>query len=158
MIVSATLTRHGWYVVTNQTGLEPLSGNWTTSLQTADKDARITDEFSNGVFVFTAARNHGIDGSGQSFPANTGQMERITVTRHSLHPIAVSTEIHPDSSSVDLTWASMPTHSYSIHHSTDLQTGFSIIQEGIPATPPFNTFHDDRPEAAGGFWRITKDP
>jgi hypothetical protein len=77
--VTAHLSSQGWRVSTNQKGLAPLSGNWTTSLQTVNNDASITDEFANGVFIFTAARNHGIDGSGLAYTPNTGRMGRITV-------------------------------------------------------------------------------
>jgi len=96
IVVTATFTRNGWSVSTNQAGLAPISGNWTTSLQATGKDARITDEFENGVFLFTAARNHGIDGSGKSFTPNTGEMDHVTVVRGAALPAVATPVIVPD--------------------------------------------------------------
>jgi alpha-L-fucosidase len=82
LTVTATLTRNGWRVTTSQAGFTPLAGNWTTDLIRTGNNASISDEFANGVFLFTAGRNHGIDGSGDSYTPNSGRIEKVTVVRN----------------------------------------------------------------------------
>lgn len=82
IICSATLKTSGWSVSLNQdVGGAKLSGNWTTDCQKNGRDASITDEFNDSVYVMAFGRNQGITGSmgDQSYPTNTGWLERIQV-------------------------------------------------------------------------------
>ena len=37
---------------------------------------------------------------------------------------------------------------YTLHKSTNLQAGFRVLADNLPATPPLNTFTDHNPDAA----------
>jgi hypothetical protein len=52
-------------------------------------------------------------------------------------------------------WVSVTNHLYTVHHSTNLLTGFSVLQTGIPATPPLNTYTDTVNGAATKFWKVS---
>lgn len=45
-------------------------------------------------------------------------------------------------------WSSVAGKTYTIHKSTNLQAGFTVLQEGIAATPPMNTYDDPAPQEA----------
>lgn len=77
--VTVKLDDQGWSVSTNQTGVAPVAGNWTTDLISGSNDASISDEFASGVFLFTAGRNHGIDGTNNPFAKNSGSIESVKV-------------------------------------------------------------------------------
>ena len=45
-------------------------------------------------------------------------------------------------------WTSVAGKTYTLHKSTNLQAGFSVLADNLPATPPLNTFTDPNPNAA----------
>ncbi len=45
-------------------------------------------------------------------------------------------------------WSSVAGKTYTIHKSTNLQAGFTVLEDGIAATPPVNTYDDPTPEGA----------
>ena len=55
-------------------------------------------------------------------------------------------------------WSSITTHLYSIHYSTNLASGFQLIQSNIPATPTVNSYTDSATAVPQKFWKITTDP
>lgn len=61
-------------------------------------------------------------------------------------------EQHPDGK--ELTWNSQWGLNYIVYRATNLVEGFSAIQYGIPATPPFNTWIDTNAPASGVFYYI----
>ena len=52
-----------------------------------------------------------------------------------------------------LRWPSVSDRVYELQRATDLVGGFSVLTNGLAATPPFNTFTDQT--AAQGFYRVT---
>jgi MYXO-CTERM domain-containing protein len=77
--VTLSVTDSRWTVTTNQTGVAPVTGNWTSDLIRDTNNASITTEFQNGAFIFTAGRNHGISTPPPaSYTPNSGEMESVT--------------------------------------------------------------------------------
>lgn len=58
---------------------------------------------------------------------------------------------------VTLKWNSEPDQTYSIFHSGNLEDGFLLLQGGIPATPPMNTYTDNIEGISVRFWKIIVD-
>lgn len=56
-----------------------------------------------------------------------------------------------------LRWASVSNSLYSVHQSTNLQSGFSVLRAHIPATPPQNTYTDTVSGVWMMFWKVTKE-
>ena len=50
--------------------------------------------------------------------------------------------------SPSLQWTSVAGKTYTIHKASDLSSGFTILQDNIPATPPLNTYTDPVPGTA----------
>jgi len=59
---------------------------------------------------------------------------------------------------VVLRWSSVTNHLYTIHASTNLLTGFSVLQGNVAATPPVNSYTNFIPDASTRFWRISTVP
>jgi hypothetical protein len=55
---------------------------------------------------------------------------------------AVAIQAVAGESVASLQWHSRPGRVYTIYKSADLNRGFVVLQDGIPATPPLNTFAD----------------
>jgi len=83
LVVTANLSKNQWQVSFNQVFLDQstgMSGNWTSDISDGNKlRAPITDEFNNGAFLLTMARNSGIDNSYKEYPPNSGQIDKVTV-------------------------------------------------------------------------------
>jgi hypothetical protein len=45
-------------------------------------------------------------------------------------------------------WSSVAGKTYTLHKSTNLQAGFTVLADNLPATPPLNSFTDPNPGAA----------
>lgn len=56
---------------------------------------------------------------------------------------------------VTIRWSSQTNHLYTIHYSTNLLSGFSVLQGNIPATPPMNVYTDSVNGAMTRFWKVT---
>ncbi len=48
-------------------------------------------------------------------------------------------------SGATVSWASVAGKTYTVHKSTNLATGFTVLQDDLPATPPMNRFTDPTP-------------
>lgn len=64
----------------------------------------------------------------------------------------------PTTDGVVITWSSIANHQYTIHHSTNLLDGFTVLQSNIPATPAINTYTATVVSASQTFWLITTEP
>lgn len=55
-------------------------------------------------------------------------------------------------------WASLTNKKYTVHYSTNLFSGFSVLQSNIPGTPAVNSYTDSLTTVAQKFWKVTTDP
>ena len=55
-------------------------------------------------------------------------------------------------------WRSITNHLYTLHSSTNLSVGFSVLQSNIVATPPANRYTNIVDEASQRFWKVTREP
>ena len=55
-------------------------------------------------------------------------------------------------------WGSITNKKYTIHYSTNLISGFSILQSNIPGTPAINSYTDTLTIVTQKYWKITTDP
>ncbi len=71
-----------------------------------------------------------------------------------------STELQPASGGgLIIKWASVAGKTYSIHRSTNLSQGFSLLVDNLPATAPQNQYTDSTATTAGPyFYRIAVSP
>ena len=60
-------------------------------------------------------------------------------------------------SNVILRWSSITNHQYTVHCSTNLLLGFTVLQGNIPGTPAINSFTDSLTAVAQKFWKVTAD-
>lgn len=55
-------------------------------------------------------------------------------------------------------WGSITNHKYTVHYSTNLLSGFVVLQSNISGTPPLNTHTDVVTTATQKYWKVTTDP
>ena len=55
-------------------------------------------------------------------------------------------------------WNSLTNHKYTVHASTNLLSGFSVVQSDISGTPAMNSYTDSLTTAVQKYWKITTDP
>lgn len=96
IVITAKLTSSGWAVTTNQnmSGAK-LSGNWTTDCRNGTVDASITDEFDTTAFIMAQAYELDDTHAGNSFPANTGKIDRVTVVLHGVIAPSIERGVAP---------------------------------------------------------------
>lgn len=63
----------------------------------------------------------------------------------------------PTNGNIVLRWSSVTNHLYTVHYSTNLLTGFSVLQSNIPASPAVNSYTDSVLTVPQRFWKITTD-
>jgi len=56
---------------------------------------------------------------------------------------------------VVIRWTSYTNHLYTVHCSTNLLNGFSILESGLPGTPPMNTYTDTVNGVTMKFWKVS---
>ena len=61
-------------------------------------------------------------------------------------------------SNMVMRWGSITNKKYTIHYSTNLISGFSILQSNIPGTPAINSYTDTLTIVTQKYWKITTDP
>ena len=63
----------------------------------------------------------------------------------------------PSSSGFVVRWSSAIGHTYTLHQSTNLMSGFTVVQSGIPATYPANSY-TSAVSGAGAYFMVTTYP
>ena len=58
---------------------------------------------------------------------------------------------------VVLRWTSWGDQFYTLHRSTNLVTGFTVLQGGLPATPPMNVYTDQTQGASMLLWKVSTE-
>jgi hypothetical protein len=71
-------------------------------------------------------------------------------------PVLQGPDVAADGTIV-IRWSSVANHHYTIHFSTNLLTGFSVLQSNLPATPPMNSYTDSMATTSQKFWKVTTD-
>ncbi len=71
-------------------------------------------------------------------------------------PEMLAPEIKPGGTA-SVRWTSYSNHLYTVHHSTNLLHGFSVLHDGIPGTPPMNTYTDIVDGVPVKFWKVTTE-
>jgi len=61
----------------------------------------------------------------------------------------------PTGESAVLRWTSYSNQIYTIHHSTNLQDGFSVRRSDVSATPPMNVYTDAVGSVRSKFWKVS---
>lgn len=59
---------------------------------------------------------------------------------------------------VVIRWSSLTNHRYSVHHSTNLLAGFSVLRSNLEATPPCNSYTDAVHGVQQKFWKSSTEP
>jgi hypothetical protein len=57
-----------------------------------------------------------------------------------------------------ISWSSLPNHLYTVHYSTNLLTGFSVLESNVPANPILNTYTDTVFGVSHKLWKISTEP
>lgn len=65
-------------------------------------------------------------------------------------------ELRADGTAV-IRWTSQINRRYTLHHTTDLAEGFTVLQAGIPATPPMNSYTDTFRGMNRKFWKVSTE-
>ena len=55
-------------------------------------------------------------------------------------------------------WGSITNKKYTVYYSTNLITGFSVLQSNIPGTPAVNSYTDTLTVVTQKYWKVTTDP
>lgn len=72
-------------------------------------------------------------------------------------PVLAAPQFTPDG--VSFQWESLTNHTYTILVSTDLRSGFTVLESNIAADPPINYYLDPTPPEHGPrFWLLITDP
>lgn len=88
---------------------------------------------------------------------STQKVFAITVSDVNETPAFLGLEASNGSNFV-LRWSSVTNHLYTVHVSTNLLTGFSVLKSNITATPVINTYTDSIQALPMKFWKITTEP
>ena len=88
----------------------------------------------------------------------TQQVLAIAVADLDEPPPAFSSPSESAPGSVVIRWSSLSNHLYTLYHSTNLLTGFEVLQSHIPATPGLNSYTDAATSAQQKFWKISTGP
>lgn len=104
-------------------------------------------------YLETNGRDLGTPGKDNTFGSGAARLPSPPLA---VPPEMLSPEIHTNGI-VMIRWSSTANHVYTLHYSTNLLTGFSIIQGNISATPPINTYTDNVSTVTMKFWSVSTD-
>lgn len=85
-----------------------------------------------------------------------GALDNIILSAPTPPPHVQKPELKEDGTAV-IRWNSYTNQLYTIHYSTNLLHGFSVLQSSIPATPPMNTYTDAVNGIKMKFWKVTTE-
>jgi len=117
-----------------------------------------TDLLTTASFNYEVQSNYTIrvQSTDQGFLA-TQMVFAVTVTDVAEPPPLMQLpDVVPDGTIV-IRWSSIANHLYTIHSSTNLLRGFSVLQSNLPATPVINSYTDSIPIIPQKYWKITTD-
>jgi hypothetical protein len=160
-------------VTSSATILPPAGSNFTFNVTDQGKFERVDLQVSIGMidtdgdglpdaweqqYFGSAASTNGYNGdfdgdgmsNGREYVAGTSPTDA-----HSVFEFIEPTRV--ENGQVAVRWASVSNRMYSVWRSQDLLTGFSFLTNGIPATPPVNTYLDVTPPPAPVFYRLSVD-
>jgi hypothetical protein len=66
--------------------------------------------------------------------------------------------VWPSSSNIAISWSSVTNHIYTLHYSTNLVTGFSVLESNIPAAQGINSYTDSVLNDPCKFWKVSTVP
>ena len=89
---------------------------------------------------------------------STQKVFAIHITDVNEPPPAVFVPQETTDGSTVIRWSSITNHTYTIHYSTNLLTGFSVLESNILATPVINSYTDAVITLPSRFWKVTTDP
>ena len=82
--------------------------------------------------------------------------ENVTVPCFAMPPRMATPALRLGASAV-LRWFSASNHLYTLHYSTNLQSGFSVLQADILATPPVNVYTDNVSGVSVKAWGVSTE-
>ncbi len=88
---------------------------------------------------------------------STQKVFAVTVTDVNETPAFMGVEFLPETNIV-FRWSSVPNHQYAVYFSTNLMSGFFILESNIPAMPGVNSYTGSVLGWPSGFWKITTQP
>ena len=118
----------------------------TSNLQTA---ASFNYEIQNSYSILVETD----DGNGGTYQ----KVFIISVTDEEEAPPIILDTDYSSGSNVVIQWSSISNHLYSIHHSTNLVSGFTVLESNLPCTPPMNTYTDSVNGVNVKFWKVSTD-
>lgn len=89
---------------------------------------------------------------------STQMVFAITILNVDELPPAFSEPPTLSSGNMVIRWGSITNHKYTVHYSTNLRSGFSVMQSNISGTPPINIHTDSATAATQKYWKVTTDP
>ena len=89
---------------------------------------------------------------------STQKMFAVGIINIAEDPPAFSEPPYFSGSNHVLRWTSLTNHKYTLHYSTNLLSGFAVLQSNITATPTMNSFTDSVINTTQKYWKITTEP
>lgn len=137
------------YVLTNGTGSAD-NGSFTISG---------SNLLTVAVFNYEVKSNYSIrvqsTDQGSLFTQNVFAINVIDVNEP---PPSFSEAPSLSGSNMVIHWSSITNKKYTVHFSTNLISGFSVLQSNIPGTSAVNSYTDTLPVAMQKYWKVTTDP
>ena len=111
------------------------------------------------MFNYEAKNSYGIRiQSADQGGLSTQKAFTINITNVDEQPPSFSEAPSLSGSDMVIRWGSITNHKYTIHYSTNMLSGFAVLQSNISGTPPINTHTDSVTTVTHKFWKVTTDP
>jgi len=155
------------------------AGTTVGSLSTTDPDAGDTHTYSlvsgtgdDDNVSFSVSGSNLLTAASFNYESKSNYTVRVRTTdQGSLSyeealPLTITDVLEPppefdgvtiDGTDAILQWSSIANHTYILHDSTSLTTGFAERATGILATPPMNTYTDALNGVSVKFWQVTTE-
>ena len=148
----------------DQESLEALSNNEKAVLEESVKQGlglltfyNSKDKIKSSVFLSLSMKENLVDTVRLNLGSSAYTFSTLPVTVTDvveLPPVFTGVDFSTSNNAI-LHWTSITNHTYTIHYSTNLVSGFSPIVSNIPATLPINTYTDLIENVSQKFWKIT---